>query len=157
MVVKKKTVKKPVKKIPKIPEIEKEIEKETDFQDSITESIDFIENEEENGEHLKDENSLPEAIHALCNGLFRDNHIKMGKLSGENKKGMTSITVINTYFENNYGYSFNSLESLKEDCMNRNISIEGFGIASLVESLKSINMSIQATPDSSMMNKLFKR
>ncbi|MDD2208261.1 MAG: hypothetical protein PHU45_02780 [Bacilli bacterium] len=159
MVVKKKTVKKPIKKsIKKIPEKEQEIEKENNFQDSITESIDFIENGDENTEHIRDDNSLPEAILALCNGLFRDNHIKMGKLSGENKKGMTTITVINTYFENNFGYSFNSLESLKEDCMNRNISIDGFGIASLVEALKSVNMSIESSADSSgIINKLMKR
>lgn len=151
MVVKKKPIKKTIaiKKKKEITPI--------NMEDSITESIDIIENENENEEHIKDENSLPEAIKALCDGLFRDNHIKMGKLSGENKKGMTTITVINTYFENKYGYSFYSLEALKEDCMNRNISIDAFGIASLVEALKSVSLSIEASPDTSIINKLMRR
>jgi hypothetical protein len=81
----------------------------------------------------------------------------MGKLSGENKKGMTTIRVINNYFQNKYGYTFQSLETLKEDCMERNISIDGFGIASLVEALKSLDFSVQASNDAGIMGRLFKK
>lgn len=160
MVIKKKKVIPKKELISKKIEVKKITENEIpdNTQDSITDAIDIIENEEnDRNDTIRDENSLPEAIKALADALFKDNHIKMGKLSGENKKGMTTITVINTFFGKRFGYSFYTLESLKEDCMNRNISIDAFGIASLVEAMKSITMSIESSPDATLINRLLKR
>jgi len=135
------------------------IKKNVPIKDSVTESIEFIEDEvnKPQEERKRDENSLPEAIAALCKGLFNDNTIKMGKISGQNKRGMTAIQVLNKYYFVTYGTRFEVLDDLAEDCMLRNISIDGFGIAALIEALKAIDMTIETNPNQGIVNKLLGR
>ena len=115
------------------------------MDDSLSHSIVVAQEKNEySGEYRKDDNSLPEAVEALCKGLFRDNIIKMGKISGNNKKGMTQIVALNNYMEKKYNVRFETLDVIVEDCMQRNISIDATGIMSLIEALKALGFEIHA-------------
>lgn len=123
------------------------------MEDSLNHSIIVAQEKNEySGEYRRDDNSLPEAVEALCKGLFRDNLIKMGKISANNKKGMTQIVALNHYIEKKYGIRFEILDVIVEDCMLRNISIDATGIMSLIEALKALGFEVHA--ESGVVDKL---
>jgi hypothetical protein len=108
--------------------------------DSVSNSIEEMEDIGEM-EDIKDESSLPDTIREIRTTLFRENPLKMGKISGENAKGMHSIVVLNNFLEESYGFRLSALDDLSIDVMQRRISIDATGQIIFVEALGKINAS----------------
>lgn len=112
--------------------------------DSINQSIVAVESEETIDEIKSSESSIPDTIRELRKTIYQENPLKMANVSAENKKGMTEIVILNEFMEKNYGFRFDSLDNIVSECMQRNMSINAFGIAAFDSALKSIQMSFQS-------------
>ena len=95
-----------------------------------------------------DETTLPDAIRAIINGLFKENPLKMAKINSENAKGMHAALALNNFLEEYYGVRIKAYDDLMLDIMTRNVSVDALGIAALIEALGKINVSFQNAPES---------
>lgn len=101
--------------------------------------------EEEEETETKNNNSFPETITKMGNTLFRDYPEKTSNLSAENINGIIRARVLNNYMAQNFGYEYEAINELIKNKQIYVVSEKGFGVASLIEFVKSIQATFEQT------------
>lgn len=92
----------------------------------------------EEEETVTKQEGLRDMLKEMGISLFHNYPKKTSVLSFENIDGMVQIDVLNKYMGKCFGYRFSVLDELVESKQTRIVSKDGFGIASFIELVKSI-------------------
>jgi len=131
MVVKKKN--KPVKKEPEI---------EEDISDGNIANDILLDNDTDE-DIIKPQNNIKDVIAEIGKAIFEKYPKKTSNLSNENIDGIVQAECLNEYMEKNFGYRYSVLDVLVKSKREYVISSGGYGIAAFIESIKSVQASIE--------------
>lgn len=102
----------------------------------------IIETEDET-ETTSQRNTMQDTVKELSATLYKKYRHKTSVLRYENIEGMVQAQCLNEYMEKNFGRKYTVLDTLCSSLEERIVSKDGFGIASLIELLKSIQASFE--------------
>jgi hypothetical protein len=121
----------------------KPIEEETpDFTEGNIANDILCDNEDEE-EVLVQQNNIKDVINEISKALFDKYPKKTSNLSNDNIDGMVQAECLNEYMEKNFGYRYSVLDVLVKAKREYVISSGGYGIAAFIESIKSVQATIE--------------
>ena len=88
-------------------------------------------------------NTMQDTIKEMGKTLHEKYKDRMSLLSYENIDGMVQVDVLNEYMEINFGYRYKVLDKLVDTKCSRIVSKDGFGVASIIEFVKSIQATFE--------------
>lgn len=92
---------------------------------------------------LEQRNTVQDVIREISKTLFEKYTKKTSNLTDLNIEGMIQAESLNEYMEKNFGYRYTVLDVLCRSKRDLALSSGGFGIATFIESIKSVQATIE--------------
>lgn len=92
---------------------------------------------------LEQRNTVQDVIREISKTLFEKYTKKTSNLTDLNIEGMIQAESLNEYMEKNFGYRYTVLDVLCKSKRDLALSSGGFGIATFIESIKSVQATIE--------------
>lgn len=134
MAAKKKSEPKPKEKI--------ETLEEDDNSGNIANDILCDEVEDDDG-NITAQNNIKDVINEISKALFERYPKKTSNLSNDNIDGIVQAECLNEYMDKNFGYRYSVLDILVKSKREYVLSSNGYGIAAFIESIKSVQATIE--------------
>lgn len=104
---------------------------------------DLVCDTEKEEEILEETNTIQDVIKEIGRALFEKYNKKTSNLTSENADGITQAESLNEYMERGFGFRYKVLDTLVASKRANTLSVNAYGIAAFIESIKSVQTSIE--------------